>query len=56
MLGFFFQCLAQTNHGDQRLPAEGSQKGCQVCQDKEERRKHQIQGPLLSIFVHLGHY
>lgn len=31
-----FLLSAQTNHGDQGLPSEGSQKGCQVCQDKEK--------------------
>lgn len=47
---------AQTNHGDQGLPSEGSQKGCQVCQDKEKSWEHQIQSALLPISLHLGYY
>ncbi len=47
---------AEADHGDQGLPAEGAQEGRQVGQDQEERREHQVQGALLALPLHLGHY
>jgi hypothetical protein len=34
---------------------KGEEEGRQECQDQEECRLHQIQGPLLTFLVHLGH-
>lgn len=48
--------LAETNHGDQRLPVEGPKEGCQVRQDKEERREHEIQSALLPVSLHFGNH
>merc|ERR1712212_1390574 len=62
----FFYCLlkvyqiknifknAEANSGNQGLFVDGEAEGCQVCQDQEEQRQHQIQGPVQSLLVHFG--
>merc|ERR1719341_1693100 len=43
---------AEGNQGDQGLPSEGQEEGCQERQDQEECREHQVQGPVLKIPLH----
>merc|ERR1711915_770631 len=45
---------AEANSGNQGLFADGEAEGCQVRQDQEEQGKHQVQGAMQPLPVHLG--
>lgn len=44
--------IAETNHGNQRLPVEGQEEGRQVGADQEKHWQHQVQGALFQVPVH----
>lgn len=45
---------AERNQRSERFFDQGSPKGCPCRQNKEESIEHQIQDPLLTLFVHIG--
>merc|ERR1711955_122452 len=45
---------APSDPRNQGLPPEGQKEGRQECQDQEESRQRQVQGPMLQVPLHLG--
>lgn len=43
---------ATRNQGGEGFPHQSSPKGCTRRQDKEERKQHQVQDPLLALSLH----
>lgn len=47
-----FFSVAEADPWDQGLPPHREEEGCPVCEDQEEQRCRQVQGPLLQVLVH----